>query len=1141
MFCGIKLNRFNFSIFSIYRTAQCDMSCEEYVNFLTRLPTSYIICGDFNAHHITFGSARTNNAGNILLKAIDITESIFLNDGSPTRMANPNQGASAVDITLCSQELAQRTQWRVLDDSYTSDHLPILITITYTGDNISTIYPTQRWKIDKTKVTSYTDYICKTQPITPKLPSANEKVEFCLQCIRQAADSVFSLKKPFIPNNKTPPWWDEECSEVIKKRKQALRNFNANRTLENYLEHRKVSAYSKRFLKYKKRKSWNAFCSSLNKDTPISQVWRKIRNFKQPSIRTATLPDNHLYTFLNNLTPDFVVTEKPIICSKPDDKHFILEPFSMIELNRVLNDVNDSAPGMDDIRYILLTNLPNNHKENLLAAYNGMWLNNEEVDVLKNVLVVPILKPNKEPSAVNSYRPIALMSCIIKVYERMIKNRLDWWLDTGNILPTQQFGFRKRRGTIDALTGLISDIEIAFTRNETIGSIFLDIAGAYNGVDLDILEYKLNSIGLPHQASRRITDLYRNIKLFVRSGKNDRVGPRSISHGLLQGSTLSPVLFNIYTLDLHSTFGPKVNVIQYADDFCIYISGKNIKQLSSELSKTVLTIKNWLFRNALDLSPQKTNVMFFSRSRKIPTDNIKLANYSFTIPQHIKYLGLTFDNKLKWGFHINAVVTKCEKALNILRIITKVRWGSDFSTAMSVYKAYIRSVIDYGCSLYGNASPKHLHRLDVIQNKALRIAVGAMRSTPVNALQIEANEPPLSLRRQMLAVKYITKAKMVKMTTILSNLSTLSIMDLTAAYWQKKKSPLLCDAFRYSANLDTRFYKAEEKSITFFESIRPCFITFPPYIGQKEHDCQLYKHISLQFQRDLVVFTDGSKCDAGCGGAFYVVNNGLYKLFKLDPDASIFTVEAVAILEALRYGSVSNYKRIDIMSDSASVLQSLSQYPSTKDNISCIVKDIFNLVTELHRGGVSVAFFWVKGHSGIPFNETVDRLAKLSCTEGSPYKASLSEKDILNIVNRNLLYQNWDNLWKEAYNERMTQYAFIHPSVFSRPWYYSCGKMSRFYRTTIARIKFGHGQYPSHLHRLRIIESPRCRCGYEVCDLNHILFNCPLHKDAINLFINQLIGKGVVLPTSIITLMCQNNKHICDLIINILKKINVRI
>lgn len=95
-------------------------------------------------------------------------------------------------------------------------------------------------------------------------------------------------------------------------------------------------------------------------------------------------------------------------------------------------------------------------------------------------------------------------------------------------------------------------------------------------------------------------------------------------------------------------------------------------------------------------------------------------------------------------------------------------------------------------------------------------------STLVSMLQIQTNETPLTLRRQMLTVKYITKAKTMSITTILRNLAAVK-----AVYFQNKKSPLLCETnyVRYSANFDTHIYKVEEKAITYFGSLKPCYLS----------------------------------------------------------------------------------------------------------------------------------------------------------------------------------------------------------------------------------------------------------------------------------------------------------------------------
>ena len=76
-----------------------------------------------------------------------------------------------------------------------------------------------------------------------------------------------------------------------------------------------------------------------------------------------------------------------------------------------------------------------------------------------------------------------------------------------------------------------------------------------------------------------------------------------------------------------------------------------------------------------------------------------------------------------------------------------VKWGASRATLLHFYLAYIRSKIDYGCEVYGSASPALLQHLEVVQNTALRIALGAFRSSPIRALQAEAGLHSLDHRR----------------------------------------------------------------------------------------------------------------------------------------------------------------------------------------------------------------------------------------------------------------------------------------------------------------------------------------------------------------------------------------------------------
>ncbi|CAH2107435.1 unnamed protein product [Euphydryas editha] len=76
----------------------------------------------------------------------------------------------------------------------------------------------------------------------------------------------------------------------------------------------------------------------------------------------------------------------------------------------------------------------------------------------KSQVIIPILKPGKNPLNSNSYRPIALSSTLAKITEHLLKNRLEWIVESRNLLAPSQFGFRKGFSTIDSVSLLTTDI-----------------------------------------------------------------------------------------------------------------------------------------------------------------------------------------------------------------------------------------------------------------------------------------------------------------------------------------------------------------------------------------------------------------------------------------------------------------------------------------------------------------------------------------------------------------------------------------------------------------------------------------------------------------------------------------------------------
>lgn len=140
------------------------------------------------------------------------------------------------------------------------------------------------------------------------------------------------------------------------------------------------------------------------------------------------------------------------------EPHFLETYFSFEEFNYALDHINKySAPGYDKINYEILYALPEFMKSVLLNIYNEIIENGEFPDEWRNYLCIFIPKANS-----NKVRPISLAPCLLKLLEKMINERLVWWIEHYEIINHNQYGFRKNKSCIESLALLISDIETQF-------------------------------------------------------------------------------------------------------------------------------------------------------------------------------------------------------------------------------------------------------------------------------------------------------------------------------------------------------------------------------------------------------------------------------------------------------------------------------------------------------------------------------------------------------------------------------------------------------------------------------------------------------------------------------------------------------
>ena len=285
---------------------------------------------------------------------------------------------------------------------------------------------------------------------------------------------------------------------------------------------------------------------------------------------------------------------------------------------------------------------------------------------------------------------------------------------------------------------------------------------------------------------------------------------------------------------------------------------------------------------------------------------------------------MIFDKKLTRKPHIELLLGRCENALNFLRSITKVWWGADPKICLIFYKAYLRSIIDYGSIVYGSAANTILKKVDIMQNKALRICIGAMCSTPIGALLTESNEPPLDLRRKYLSAKFLVKSR-AKNSKIVSKVCDLNVAVLTKKYWKFKNSPPLCTAWievaKYCKVIDCLSRDVEDY-FAFYE--QKTTVVLPKYAESPEMNKSILHELLGSFSSSVMhIYTDASKSKYGVGGAFYLPISNYASQFRLPNETSIFTAEAYAILKALSFVESQNIRECVILADSQSVLKAI--------------------------------------------------------------------------------------------------------------------------------------------------------------------------------------------------------------------------
>ena len=761
-FTWAKLN--GIYVYSVYAPPSATQNeFEELLNDLeedARSRRPHIIAGDFNAWAVEWGSRETNGRGQALLDFAASLELALLNTGTtPTFTRNGN--SSIIDVTFISERISPRvTLWRVSDHYTHSDHQAIIFeTVAEVERTIGEPPSPAKWNARSFDRHTFDVMMGAGVQLAG---SAEHMSSQLMTFVANACDAAMTSCRSR-NHHSSVSWWNEEIAELRKSCHRSRRQAQRARGGEHFetlrLRYHEARVALKRAIRASKRRTWNELCEAVN-DDPWGRPYRTVMSrLKSPTTAPPSCPE-----FLKKIVTTLFPDQPNLAYSEdlPSDHRSNAPAISREELLKACRKMGDSkAPGPDGVPNVALKAAIRSRPDLFLQTYDACLAEGTFPCRWKKQKLVLIPKGNKPPDDPSSYRPICLLDTAGKVLERIICGRLEEFTEGARGLSHNQYGFRRARSTVDAISVVIDIARRAIAgkrwkrgAKKYCAIITLDVKNAFNTANWDRILVALREMEVPQYTRRIITSYFSERNLMY----NTNAGPkyRSISGGVPQGSVLGPLLWNImYDGVLRLPLPSGTTTVGFADDLAVLVVAKHVEEIVQRANWAVRMIRGWLEANGLQLADHKTEAVLVTSRKNREVITLRVGGSEILSQPSLRYLGVQVDARLRFDEHLQIASAKAGAVLNALaRIMPNI--GGPRQARRKLLTSVVTSVMLYAAPIWSAATavPAHMRQMtSVYRRSALRVA-RAYRTVSYDAVCVIADMTPIHLLAEERAEVY---------------------------------------------------------------------------------------------------------------------------------------------------------------------------------------------------------------------------------------------------------------------------------------------------------------------------------------------------------------------------------------------------